>query len=111
VKLNKVKFSIFGIIKDIYNTKPGIQGKVLESSIGGSTKIFKFFLRILIIISAIILAKSLFLCIYLDNFTLHNFDSYVYSLSSGLISIGVFTGNCMGYLLDKTPFNINFKEI
>jgi len=107
---SKVNLLIFEILKFL-NTKPLIKGKVLESSLGVSTKILVFFFRMFIIISSIILAKSLFLCFYLDNFTLDNFYSYIYSLSSGLISIGVFTGNCMGYLLDKTPFNINFKEL
>jgi hypothetical protein len=108
----KLRSIYWGNIFQIINAKPPIKGKVLESSVGKFTKMFVLsVLRIFIIIVAIILAKSFFLCLYLDNFSIENFFSYIYSLSSGLISIGVFTSNFSGYLLDKTPLNIKFKEL
>ena len=74
-------------------------------------KIFLFFTKILLTIIVVILAKTMFLCWYHDNFTLAYFMSYILDINNALIAIGCITSNLLNSLLSKTLFAISFRDV
>lgn len=75
-------------------------------------KILFYIARVIIIITIIILSKSIFLCGYYNIFTWEQLIQNIFSLSSGLMGIGYFTGNFVGNLLNKTSYlNLSLRDI
>ena len=74
-------------------------------------KLFLFLTKILLTITVVILAKTMFLCWYHDNFTFDYFINYTLNISNAFIAIGYLISNLLNNLLSKTLFAINFKDI
>lgn len=120
LKLNNLRLIIFSNIfnnKNIplphkFNALPFESNlNILPLRKGVFSLFLLFFIRILLLIIAIIIMKSLFLCWYLEIWSLDQFFENISSLSSALISIGVFTGNFMDFILKKTSLNINLLNL
>jgi hypothetical protein len=74
-------------------------------------KLWLFLMRVVLVVAVIIAVKSLFLCWYLNEWSVDQYINNIFSLNSALLSLGVISGNFMDIVLSKTPLNINLINL